>query len=685
MIFASVALAAAGLIPASITGPLGSGSALAQVATCGATPALDCRESGGSGVSLKQAGGVKDKLSWKWGKGDATVQADFGDPTSTAGYALCAYSGTHSTLVAEASIPADGVKWSAISTKGYKYKDKTGVDDGVSKVLLKGGAQGKAKVKVKGKGVNLPDPTLPATLPLRVQLINSENGNCFEDVYDGTDIKKHDAAQLKTKAGPEDPSLALPVARAAVPLPAMTAAEAGVPAFVGAPVTATPFTPISLPPHPFLNNEGDSRIHNDHYNSAVYNRVGPLGNGTEITTASMLLPDDFVSVCAMLTFADDGNIVGACIAAFLTPTPGASTRLVMLDPDTLDVYTEVEVAPRQLVQNAAGGAYFSIDNKGRYIIGPATNAVEIWEMKVNGGQPSFMRLASYDVSASMPPTDMMQDTVIDYDGRLWFASITGIVGYVDPATGIVETFDIGEGLQNSFAVDEDGVYIVSFEAMYRFSVDVDDTVKQDWRTPYDNTGPGLVQPGSGTTPTLFGTFEDLVAVADTALPQVNAMIMDRDTGATVCLIPLFTSAAASGAENTFIGYGDEVVSSNNGGFTGTFDPQNTVSPGIERWHVRSDRTGCDPIWINTTAIGNSAQVSSTTGLIYGWGADPTVLALDAYYFTAVDWATGVEVFRVYGGNDTPFNPVLGQPHVSPAGVVYIPSLEGIIRIADTTP
>ena len=56
--------------------------------------------------------------------------------------------------------------------------------------------------------------------------------------------------------------------------------------------------------------------------------------------------------------------------------------------------------------------------------------------------------------------------------------------------------------------------------------------------------------------------------------------------------------------------------------------------------------------------------------------------LDAYYFTANDWVTGDEVFRIYAGDGQPFNPVLGQPHLGADGVAYVGSLQGITRIAD---
>ena len=41
---------------------------------------------------------------------------------------------------------------------------------------------------------------------------------------------------------------------------------------------------LELTPHPLPQRQGDSRIHNDHYNSAVYNRSGPVGPDLEMTT-----------------------------------------------------------------------------------------------------------------------------------------------------------------------------------------------------------------------------------------------------------------------------------------------------------------------------------------------------------------------------------------------------------------
>jgi len=91
-----------------------------------------------------------DKLIWKWLKGPATTQADFGDPTAPAEYAFCIYTGSAQTLTMEASVPPV-TNWKVLDTKGYKYKDSAAGTDGIFQILLKGAAAGGAKTLVKGR------------------------------------------------------------------------------------------------------------------------------------------------------------------------------------------------------------------------------------------------------------------------------------------------------------------------------------------------------------------------------------------------------------------------------------------------------------------------------------------------------------------------------------------------------
>lgn len=121
-----------------------------------------------------------DKLIWKWLKGPATTQADFGDQTATAEYAFCIYTGTAQTLTMEASVPPV-TNWKVLDTKGYKYKDSAAGTDGIFQILLKGAAAGGAKTLVKGKdgGLDLSAGTLPfAAANVLVQLSDSDNINC---------------------------------------------------------------------------------------------------------------------------------------------------------------------------------------------------------------------------------------------------------------------------------------------------------------------------------------------------------------------------------------------------------------------------------------------------------------------------------------------------------------------------
>lgn len=143
---------------------------------------------------------TKNKLLWKWLKGDATALADFANPIGSTTYTLCVYAGTASAFLGKADI-LPGASWEAVSDKGYKLSDPSGAPDGIQKANLTSGAEDKAKILVKGKGSNLPG-LLSGVLPLPVtaQLVNDANAICYEGQYDAPDVKKNDGAQFKAKA-----------------------------------------------------------------------------------------------------------------------------------------------------------------------------------------------------------------------------------------------------------------------------------------------------------------------------------------------------------------------------------------------------------------------------------------------------------------------------------------------------
>lgn len=177
-----------GACPPSGPDPCGVGQScdesLDQCFTGGCPPnAVMCRAAQKSMLVLKdKLDDGKDKLIWKWLKGANTTFAELSDPTTTANYALCFYAGPTESLIGSVVIPAGGGKWKASGSTGYKFKDTSGVNGGIRKVIVKGSTSNKAKALVKGKGAFLPDfmlPFAPGDLPVIVQLRNNQTGICW--------------------------------------------------------------------------------------------------------------------------------------------------------------------------------------------------------------------------------------------------------------------------------------------------------------------------------------------------------------------------------------------------------------------------------------------------------------------------------------------------------------------------
>ena len=121
---------------------------------------------------------------------------------------MCIYDG-NDALVAQASAPAGGTCgttpcWKGLGnpagSRGYKYKDGDRTPDGLLKVVLKPGSDQEPKIVVKGKGANLPDPTLPLSLPVRAQL-QAGNRQCWTSTYDSPGVQRNDASQFRARGG----------------------------------------------------------------------------------------------------------------------------------------------------------------------------------------------------------------------------------------------------------------------------------------------------------------------------------------------------------------------------------------------------------------------------------------------------------------------------------------------------
>ncbi len=177
---------------------------------CGSGPIIGCRQSilaNKSLLLLKDKGGARDKLVFKWVKGESTDAALFGDPLSSTTYTMCIYDETAGSpsLVLEAMVPPGGTCagkpcWKT-TRRGFKYRDRDLTNSGIKVVNLKSGAAGKAKIIVKGKGPNLNLPSLPLNQDQQViaQIKNNINaGECWEARFSAPP-RTNDATKFKDK------------------------------------------------------------------------------------------------------------------------------------------------------------------------------------------------------------------------------------------------------------------------------------------------------------------------------------------------------------------------------------------------------------------------------------------------------------------------------------------------------
>jgi hypothetical protein len=143
---------------------------------------------------------ARDSWVWKWLKGEETDLAAFSDPTAEADYSICVYTGPTSSLVAEAAVPADATKWSPVGSTGYRYRDRGGSSAGITKILARAGADGRASLVVRGRGARLPHVDLDLVEPVTVQALNNATGICWGSSYSGPEVIRNTTTLFRAKS-----------------------------------------------------------------------------------------------------------------------------------------------------------------------------------------------------------------------------------------------------------------------------------------------------------------------------------------------------------------------------------------------------------------------------------------------------------------------------------------------------
>jgi hypothetical protein len=187
--------------------PTATVTALPDLSACGPTPvAVDsCLRptvSGKGFLMLKTTSPAsRNRLTWRWAKGAETNFPDFGDPLGTTKYGICVYA--NDVLVVSAKVPPGGTcargkpcwKQTGRTTAptGFRYADRDLANDGVTRIVLKAGISGRAKLIFRAKGAAIGQAAgsvpMPPTFtvsglvqPVTVQVKNSA-GVCWAAVY----------------------------------------------------------------------------------------------------------------------------------------------------------------------------------------------------------------------------------------------------------------------------------------------------------------------------------------------------------------------------------------------------------------------------------------------------------------------------------------------------------------------
>jgi hypothetical protein len=424
-----------------------------------------------------------------------------------------------------------------------------------------------------------------------------------------------------------------------------------------------------------------SNIHDDAYQTDSYLRSGPLGVRPQTVSAL------YLGVCGSVTFDVQGRIITICVGLH-------AVTLRLLDPVTLESLASFELPARPIpqgnpLQDFAAGGYFYLDDRDRAVVPTGDRRVLVVALTAAS---TFRLDRAYDLSGAVAAGDGIISVLPDWAGRIWFATRSGVVGTIDPATGAVRSLRTGEPIGNSFAVGEDGgVYIVSDGGMYRFDADEQGAPQVTWSHGYDNDGrqkPGQSQAGSGTTPTLMGS--DLVAITDNADP-INVVVYRRAPVVLgrreVCRRPVFAKGASS-TDQSLLTDGRSLVVENNHGYMG---PQSvslglSTQPGLARIDVDRRRNLCTLRWTSSERAPSVVpKLALGSGLVYTYVKDQRRDGSDLWYLAALDHRDGRTVYRALVGSGRSFNNNSAPVTIGPDGTAYVGVIGGLAAVHDAVP
>lgn len=430
-----------------------------------------------------------------------------------------------------------------------------------------------------------------------------------------------------------------------LPIPQSPGVWSG-PSYVGRPASPVELAAAAAPqnPHRAAGDPAD--------------RTGPLGRQPEVETAWFGLQR-----CGRLELASSGSIVALC-----TSRAGQAVRLV--DPDSLRPVATHDLPERPDGSTCSGDAVY-LDEVGRAIVAAGDRQV-LALSTAQDGEPDLDVESTWDLKPYVPYGDCLVALVLDFSGRIWWASAAGLVGTLDPATGQSGVVDLGEDVRRGIATDEGGAYVVTDAALHRLAVGGDGTPQPVWRTEYSGA--------SGSAPVLLPN--GAVAITDEVDDRLGVVFLARDDGRGLCRQSVFEKGdGATSSDLAVVGPG--VVVANNEGYS---TPRSTLlgfttQAGIARVDLVDG--GCVVRW-TSDAVSPSAGVvvSRPNGLLYAWTKRPSLTGVSAWYLTGVDAESGRSRWGVRTGTGLLAGNDGSQVLLGADGSAYLGTLAGLVRVHD---
>jgi len=441
-----------------------------------------------------------------------------------------------------------------------------------------------------------------------------------------------------------------------------------------------------------------NNMHNDAYASDVYSARGPRGLNSSIRSRSQGFGG-----YGTVAFDSRDRMVGVF-------SNGRAFQLELMDPLTLEERASYDLPGRSWYFPLQGvlpwkylgaGMYFYLDDQDRAVVPSNRNTIMVIDLPPDQ-QNSFRLHREYDLSDRVvdlpwPKLDSVAWVLPGWNGkRYWYATIEGMIGTVDRESGeVITTRMASEIIENSFAVGEEGVFVVSDQALYRFNWR-DGEIVTDWRQTYDRgpgPKPGHITRGSGSSVTLIGSpAHGVVAITDNAEPRVHLELFRRSNGEKVCSEALFMQGK-SGTDLSVLAFEHatpqgrplkkySVLIENNWGHHRFPIPD--AHPGMTRVDAVEHGDGsftCHTVWESQEKGIAGAKLSLGTGLLYMYTSDDSFAR--GWYFTAIDFHTGETVFRQHTGMGHGFNAWQGVLFVHPEnGALYSTTIFGMVMMRD---